>query len=90
MIDSTAENYSSKYVPLSRYFFVGMALFMIGVVFAGFWPTYFEPMLLSEGFEGHWIVYVHATLFMGWMAALLVQTTLVARNQTRAHMQVGP
>lgn len=67
-----------------------MTLFMIGVVFAGFWPSYVGPMLFGEGFEGHWIVHVHAAIFMGWMLALLVQTTLVAQSQTRAHVTVGP
>lgn len=79
----------TKETAVSRHFFVGMALFMMTVVLAGFWPTYFGPILFGEGFEGHWILHVHAAIFMAWMAALLVQTVLVARNQTSMHMRVG-
>ena len=54
-----------------RLFFVGMALFMTTVVFLGFWPTYFGPLLVGAGFDGHWILHVHAFIYMGWMAVLL-------------------
>jgi hypothetical protein len=74
---------------MSRYFFVGMALFMTTVVFLGFWPTYFGPLLVGAGFDGHWILHVHAIIYMGWMAVLLAQTTLAARSQMETHMQVG-
>jgi len=87
--DLQAANRTGEYTSLSRYFFVGMALFMMTVVFLGFWPTYFGPLLVGAGFDGPWILHIHALLFMGWMVVLPAQTTLAARNQVATHMRVG-
>lgn len=80
---------TTKNVETSQYFHVGMALFMTVIVFLGFWPSYFGPILFGQGFEGHWIIHIHATIFLGWMVVLITQTSLVARNKTPTHMKVG-
>jgi hypothetical protein len=38
--------------PRARRFYVGIALFMIIIVLAGFWPSYFRP--LSRGVVDKW------------------------------------
>jgi hypothetical protein len=87
--DLQAAGRAGEDAPLSRYFFVGMALFMTTVVVLGFWPTYFGPLLVGAGFDGHWILHVHAVIFVGWMAVLLAQATLAAQSQMATHMRLG-
>ena len=79
-----------------RLFFVGMAAFMLALVVAGFWPTYFGRLLSGLGpslkvpIAGMpWVIHLHAAVFLGWMAVLLTQATLIARGKTRAHMKLG-
>lgn len=79
-----------------RLFYGGMALLLTAIVFAGFWPTYFDP-LLSGDVPGHpqgmieisWPIHLHAAVFVGWMALLLAQAGLVARGKARTHMRFG-
>lgn len=80
----------------SHFFFVGMALFLTGIVIVGFWPTYFGPVFLGQEapsdwgvVEAAWTIHLHAAVFTGWMALLVVQTVLVARVKTRLHMRLG-
>lgn len=77
-------------------FWVGMALFLTAIAAVGFWPTYFGPVFLGQdpppewGFVAiSWPLHLHVAVFMGWMALLLTQTGLVARDETRRHMRLG-
>lgn len=79
-----------------HFYLVGLVVFMIAVVLAGFWPTYLEPVLRGDVSEAvsdirtfPWLIHLHGAVFMSWMALLLVQVTLVARNNTFTHMSVG-
>jgi hypothetical protein len=68
--------------------YVCIALFMIAMVLAGFWPSYFGP--LTRGVVQHpWVIHLHAATFMGWMALLLTQVILVSTGRTRAHKKLG-
>lgn len=85
-----------KEPPVSRYFFVGMALFLTAIAVVGFWPTYLGPVFLGQdpppdwGFVAiSWPLHLHTAVFMGWLALLLAQTGLVAGDQTRRHMRLG-
>lgn len=63
----------------TRLFFVGMALYMILLVFIGFWPSYFElpfsgqPLseeIAPEFTEGAllaptWLIHLHVVVFLG-------------------------
>lgn len=78
-----------------RLFWVGMAVFLIVVVFLGFGSTYGRQLALGLEISGigvvetDWVVHLHAVVFVGWMAFLLMQTILVARGRTRTHMALG-
>lgn len=90
----TKANITVKTGAVSEYFYVGMALFLMLVVFVGFWPSYFSTVLpANEMFPPTggmlWAIHVHALVFIGWLVALLVQTTLVARKRIGTHMQIG-
>lgn len=78
-----------------RLFWVGMAVFLIVIVFLGFGSTYGRQLVLGLEISGagvvetDWVIHLHAAVFVGWTALLLAQTILVARGRTRMHMTVG-
>lgn len=72
----------------TRRFYLAITVLLIAMVVAGFWPSYFGP-LLSGGVTRPWIIHVHGAVFSGWMALLLVQVTLVATGRVRMHRRVG-
>lgn len=73
--------------------FVLAALLLLVLAIAGFWPHYWGAMLAGRPLRppaGHWAVHAHANLFIGWLLALLLQSLLVWRGETRVHRKVGP
>ncbi|MFB6097519.1 MAG: hypothetical protein ABEK84_00075 [Salinibacter sp.] len=94
--DSLSTTATTDTPTTPRLFWVGMAVFLTGIVVVGFWPTYFGPLVLGQeappdwGFvKAAWPIHLHAAVFTGWMALLVAQTVLVAREKTQAHMQLG-
>ena len=72
-----------------RRFYVGMALFMIGMVVTGFWPSYFGPLFRGAVVARPGVIHLHFAVFIGWMALLLTQVTLVSLGRTRIHRKLG-
>ena len=75
--------------PSRRRFYVGLALFMIGLVVAGFWPSYLGPLFRGAVVARPWVIHLHFAVFAGWMALLLTQVILVSLGHTSAHQKVG-
>jgi hypothetical protein len=73
----------------ARRFYVGIALFMIVIVLAGFWPSYFGRIFQGVVDEWPWVIHLHAATFVGWMALLLTQVLLVSTGRTRIHKKLG-
>jgi len=105
MTDSTA-NAETQAAPSPdtrgspRLFWVGMAVFLIVMVFLGFGSTYGRQIVMGTeiGVDGpyddglvatDWVIHLHTVVFVGWLALLLAQATLVARGRTQAHMTLG-
>jgi hypothetical protein len=78
-----------------RLFWVGMAVFLILIVFLGFGSTYGRQLVLGLEISGSgvvetdWVIHLHAAVFVGWMVFFLVQTILMARGRARLHMSAG-
>ena len=71
-----------------RIFWSGMCWALAVVVFAGFARTYF----LTYAFNGpplSLLVHAHGLVFTSWIVLLLMQTSLVAMNQTKVHRKLG-
>jgi hypothetical protein len=69
-----------------RRFFLIMAIAMAATVVAGF---SFQLGMGRSTFASPLRVQFHAVLFMGWVALLLTQTTLVARGSLSLHRRLG-
>lgn len=66
---------------------IAAVLAMFIVVLLGFWPFY--AGLFRGGTGAHWVLYLHAAVFSGWMALLLTQVVLVFMRRTSTHRRLG-
>lgn len=69
-------------------FYVRMAYACAAVAIVGFAPTYWIP-LVTGTIAVPPIVHLHAIVFFGWLALLIVQTKLAATRQLTRHREFG-
>jgi hypothetical protein len=69
-------------------FYLGLATFMGAIVVAGFWPSYFGPMLRGNVARPI-VVQLHGVVFVGWMALLVLQVAVAARGRVSLHRRIG-
>jgi hypothetical protein len=72
---------------LTRASFLANTALMSAIVLWGFWPFY--AGLFGGGIGRHPVIYVHATVFTGWMALLATQALLVYRREVGRHRSLG-
>jgi hypothetical protein len=73
---------------ITRWFYVALALVLSALVVAGFWTTYFGPLLSGRAAPPVFI-HLHAAVFSGWMVLLLAQAWLAATRRLRLHRRLG-
>jgi hypothetical protein len=74
-------------------FYVGVALLMIAIALAGFWPRYYGPLFsgaVPAARSTHWLIHFHSSLFLGWLLLLLGQSVLARSGNLRLHLRLGP
>ncbi len=71
-----------------RRFFIGSALAMLAVTFAGFAPSYYLAPLTGAA-AVPMVVHIHAAIFSGWMMLYAAQNLLVAGGQRDVHRALG-
>jgi hypothetical protein len=74
--------------PRRSRFYTTLCLLMTAIVVVGFWPSYFGPMLRGN-IARPWIIQLHGIVYVGWMALLIAQVTLVASGRTQTHRRLG-
>ncbi|HEY0350783.1 MAG TPA: hypothetical protein VGC48_01605 [Gemmatimonadales bacterium] len=72
----------------ARRFYVGMAVAIAIVVFAGFSRSYFLKAYFGSP-ELSLLLHIHGIVFTAWVLFLLAQTTLVATGRTYIHRRLG-
>lgn len=78
----------STRAPHLRRAYLAIILLLIAMVAWGFWPTYYGPLL--RGVAPHpWWIHLHAAVFAGWMALLLLQSWLASTGRIRLHRRLG-
>jgi hypothetical protein len=74
-------------------FYLLVGIVMIAIALAGFWPSYYGPILLGEAppaRSSHALIHLHSTLFIGWLLLLLGQAILARTGHLRFHLRIGP
>jgi hypothetical protein len=74
--------------PLDRFFHLGIALVIAGIVAVGFGPT-LDVRLIHPPSPRPVVLYVHAVLFTLWIVLFAVQTALVAVRRIAWHRWLG-
>lgn len=67
--------------------YVGVALLITAIVFTGFSRSFYGTVV--AGVAHPWIIHVHAAVYVGWLALLIMQSVLAARGQIALHRRVG-
>ena len=70
-------------------FFRGMSVLIALIVFIGFSRTYFLAGLFHAKPLPAPIVHIHGAVFTGWIALLVVQTSLAAGGRADIHRRLG-
>lgn len=73
----------------ARGFYLGLALLMVAMVVAGFWPSYYGRLATGAVPQAHPVVHVHGAVFSGWMLLLVAQVVLAARGRVDLHRALG-
>lgn len=66
-------------VVVQRGFYVGLAVLMAAFAVAGFWSTYWGP-LISGTLDLHWLLHLHGVVQTTWLLLLITQAGLVLRG----------
>lgn len=75
-------------VDAARYFYVGVAAFIVVFTFGAFTRSYWAPMAHGR-LDMHAAIHAHAALFFAWTLFFLAQAILVAQGRTPAHRAWG-
>jgi hypothetical protein len=76
------------------YFFLVIGLILCGLVFAGFFPSFYlrafvEPPRIHADAYFTPMLYVHGTILTAWFVLLIVQSALVQAGNVRLHRRLG-
>ena len=71
-----------------RYFFLGMAILLLGTVFLGFAKTYYLAGLFRAALPSL-VIHIHGAVFSSWIVLLIVQTSLVSAGRVDMHRRLG-
>ncbi|MGE3251821.1 MAG: hypothetical protein AB7J28_17135 [Hyphomonadaceae bacterium] len=75
-------------IDSARYFYVGVAAFVVIFTFGAFTRSYWAP-LSGGSLDMHAAIHAHAALFFLWTLFFLTQTLLAAQGRTLAHRELG-
>jgi hypothetical protein len=87
MIHSGSELPSSG--GTKRFFFVGMASFVVLTVFAGFAPSFYLKNSFNPDRGLSVLLHVHGIVFSTWIILFLVQTILIVADSRKLHQRLG-
>lgn len=71
-----------------RTFYVVLSALIALIAFAGFWRSYFGPLLLGS-VDALPLIHFHAAVYVGWLALFATQALLAARGRLDLHVKLG-
>jgi hypothetical protein len=75
-------------LAVARRPYLALALLVVAIAVAGFWPSYYRPVLAGT-FDGRPLVHLHAIVFTGWLALLIAQAAFAAAGRIDLHRALG-
>jgi hypothetical protein len=80
--------------PLSseRRFYLGMAIAILAIMFAGFAPSFYLRGMVppyAPFLPMTWLVILHGLLFTGWLALFMTQVGLMSSGRPHVHRRLG-
>lgn len=72
----------------TRPFYICLGLLIGIIALAGFWPTYFGPLINGTVLEPLRI-HVHAVVFVGWLLLFISQVSFAAIGKIKWHKRLG-
>lgn len=72
----------------ATFFYLGFAIFGLGVVAFGFGVTYVLPMA-RRSFSAPWFVHLHGASALGWLLLVILQAQLIRGRRTPLHRRLG-
>lgn len=73
---------------VEEYFYLFMSLAFVAVIVYGFSFT-IKKNLIHPAIPRPWILYVHATVFSGWLVFFILQSTMVRSHKVQWHRRIG-
>jgi hypothetical protein len=73
---------------LNQYFYFSMSLLIAVVVVYGFGQTIDQNLIHATPIRP-WLLYVHATVFSGWVVFFILQSGLVRMRKVQVHRTLG-
>ena len=72
-------------------FYAGLAVLMIALALAGFWPQYYSSLVVGivPPPARHWLIHLHSSLFLAWLLAFFCQAALIWRGHLALHRRLG-
>jgi hypothetical protein len=80
--------FTGRHGLVDKYFYLAMSLLMIAIVIWGFGHTV-DDVLFHPAVPRPTILWVHSTVFCGWLLLFLLQSGLVRSHNVRLHRTVG-
>jgi hypothetical protein len=73
----------------ARSFYVALAALVAAIALAGFWRSYFGPLLVFGGIEALPLVHFHVVVYVGWLALFVAQAAFAAVDRIDLHVKLG-
>jgi len=77
----------SRVVRMTRIYLPSACIAAL-IAIVGFWPTYFGP-LVGGASAALPIIHLHAAVFVGWLALVILQAVLAATGNLALHTKIG-
>ncbi len=69
-------------------FYIGLGTVIAASAIAGFWRSYFGP-LLAGNVDAPLLIHFHAAVYVGWLALLVAQAAFAAVGRVDIHVKIG-
>jgi hypothetical protein len=72
----------------SRTFYIALGTVIAVIAIAGFWRSYFGP-LLAGNVDALPLIHFHAAVYVGWLALFVAQAAFAAAGRVDIHVKLG-